>query len=149
VFDILGSLGGVDGSTVADLFAGSGALGIEALSRGARQVTFVEVGRQALVAIRENLRTTGFEGEQSHVVKADVLHFLDRPHFFDVVFADPPYEYGGWEKLLSKLECGVAVLEAGEPIDVPPRWEVARRKRYGDTLVIVIRPASSAVEARQ
>ncbi|MGH2471129.1 MAG: 16S rRNA (guanine(966)-N(2))-methyltransferase RsmD [Candidatus Limnocylindria bacterium] len=77
---------------VADLFAGAGSLGIEALSRGAARATFVERGAEALKAIRRNLETTGFAG-RSDVVAANVIAYLDsRPRGpFDIVFCDPPF----------------------------------------------------------
>jgi len=79
-------------ANVADLFAGAGSLGIEALSRGAARATFVERGAEALKAIRRNLETTGFAG-RSEVVAANVIAYLDsRPRGpFDVVFCDPPF----------------------------------------------------------
>src|SRR3954467_4150678 len=72
VFNALGSLGAVEGAAVADLFAGSGAMGIEALSRGAASVTFVDSARPARAAIEANLAATGF-AEQARVVAGDVM----------------------------------------------------------------------------
>ena len=90
VFSILGS---VDGVRVLDLYAGSGALGLEALSRGAASATFVESGRPALAAIRANLDATG---EEAEVVAADAISWLraagDGERAFDLVFCDPPYD---------------------------------------------------------
>src|SRR5205814_2490034 len=78
VFNTLGSLGGIEGATVADLFAGSGALGIEALSRGAAHVTFVDRDRDAIATIKANLATTGFE-PQGTVLINDVERWLTGP----------------------------------------------------------------------
>jgi len=89
LFSILGS---VDDLRVLDLYAGSGALGLEALSRGARSVTFVESAGPALAAIRANLEATG---EEAEVVARDALTWLraaGREPAFDLVFADPPYD---------------------------------------------------------
>jgi len=87
VFSILGD---IDGARVLDLYAGSGALGIEALSRGAASAVFVERDPRALEAIRANLAAIGAEPT---VVRADALRFLARaPGHFDVVFIDPPYD---------------------------------------------------------
>jgi 16S rRNA (guanine966-N2)-methyltransferase len=82
----------LEGAKVADLFAGAGSLGIEALSRGAAHATFVERGAEALKAIRRNLETTGFAA-RSDVIAANVIAYLDsRPRGpFDVVFCDPPF----------------------------------------------------------
>ena len=77
---------------VLDLFAGAGTLGIEALSRGALSVTFVERAKDAIVAVRTNLRATGFE-DRAEIVAASVLAFLDQPVAapYDVIFLDPPF----------------------------------------------------------
>lgn len=92
LFDILGDT--VVGARVLDLFAGSGALGIEALSRGARDASFVERDRRALAALRENLERLGL-GTRSTVLRGDALARLSdecRGDGFDLVLADPPYE---------------------------------------------------------
>ena len=83
-------LGDVSGARVLDLYAGSGALGIEALSRGAESAVFVERDRAALAALERNLEATGARGE---VRRQDVARFLARPEgTFDLVFCDPPYD---------------------------------------------------------
>jgi 16S rRNA (guanine966-N2)-methyltransferase len=86
-------LGPVDGLRVLDLYAGSGALGLEALSRGAESATFVESARPALAAIRANLDTVG---EEAEVVASDAIKWLGaadgREQPFDLVFCDPPYD---------------------------------------------------------
>jgi 16S rRNA (guanine966-N2)-methyltransferase len=83
-------LGDVSGARVLDLYAGSGALGIEALSRGAESAVFVERDQQALAALRRNLAAVGAPAE---VRRQDVLRFLARPEgTFDLVFCDPPYD---------------------------------------------------------
>ncbi|MGQ9779151.1 MAG: 16S rRNA (guanine(966)-N(2))-methyltransferase RsmD [Bacillota bacterium] len=94
VFDILGPR--VAGAVVLDLFAGAGGLGLEALSRGAKQVIFVERDRRALDLLRRNLRELGLaEGEEVRVVAGDVRMVLSRlagaGERFDLVLADPPY----------------------------------------------------------
>jgi 16S rRNA (guanine966-N2)-methyltransferase len=83
-------LGDVSGARVLDLYAGSGALGIEALSRGAESAVFVEREQQALAALRRNLEAVGADAV---VRRQDVLRFLARPEGkFDLVFCDPPYD---------------------------------------------------------
>jgi 16S rRNA (guanine966-N2)-methyltransferase len=138
VFDVLGSLVDLEGAAVADLFAGSGALGIEALSRGAASCTFVDDAPAALVAIRGNLDALGL-AERSVVVRRDVLVFLEGAPHFAVALCDPPYEFTAWEALLGRLSATVAVLESRRPVAVPAGWEIIRNKRYGDTLVTVVR----------
>ncbi len=83
-------LGDVSGARVLDLYAGSGALGIEALSRGAESAVFVERDERALAALRQNLEAVGAESE---VRRQDVVRFLARPEgTYDLVFCDPPYD---------------------------------------------------------
>jgi len=137
IFDVLGSLVDLDGASVVDLFAGSGALGIEALSRGASAV-FVESAPAAVGAIRANLAALGLE-DQARVVREDVLRFVERSHDFDVALCDPPYDFAAWDRLLAQLHATLAVLESRRPVEVPEGWEVVRNKRYGGTLVTVVR----------
>lgn len=138
IFNSLGSLGGIDGLTAVDLFAGTGAIGIEALSRGAARVTFVELDSVALRFIKDNLVATKQEGE---VVRGDAVAFVKGRHF-DVAFADPPYEFDQWDELLADLDAHLAVLESDRFIDPGGAWEVLKSKRYGGTVVTLIRPAS-------
>ncbi|MDE3087284.1 MAG: 16S rRNA (guanine(966)-N(2))-methyltransferase RsmD [Acidobacteriota bacterium] len=143
VFDVLGSLTDLEGAAVVDLFAGSGALGIEALSRGAARAVFVERRPDALAAIRSNLAALGLEG-RARVVRADALGWVAAPRGtppgpFDLAFCDPPYDFEAWEALLGPLPAALAVLESSREPDPPPGWEVVRRKRYGGTLVTVVR----------
>jgi len=138
IFDVLGSLVDLEGMAVADLFAGSGAMGIEAISRGAGPTVFVEDAPAALRAIQGNLAALGIE-EGARVVGQDVLRFLGRPHGFDLALCDPPYDFTSWERLLTHLHATLAVLESRRPVQVPAGWEVIRNKRYGGTLVTVVR----------
>lgn len=89
---LFSSLGELDGLVILDLYAGSGALGLEALSRGARRSTFVESSRDAIVKLEENIAATGFE-DRSEVVWAEVRPTLDRTadERLDLIFVDPPY----------------------------------------------------------
>lgn len=144
IFDVLGSREPVGGLRVLDLFAGSGAMGIEALSRGAAGAVFVDRSAEALSAVRGNLAALGLE-ERARVVRADVLMWLatqDAPA--ELVFCDPPYGFDRWSELLELLdgEPGrLAVLESSQPVELSPRWEVVRQKRYGGTLVTVVERA--------
>jgi 16S rRNA (guanine966-N2)-methyltransferase len=145
VFDILFSLGGVDGLQVVDLFAGSGAMGIEALSRGAAAVTFVDHSTAALTAVRQNLAAVGLGDAErtgdATVVRADVAPWVATTAArYDLVLCDPPYDYDGWEPLVAHLPGDLAVLESGAEIAPPPGWGVIKSKRYGGTIVTVARP---------
>jgi 16S rRNA (guanine966-N2)-methyltransferase len=138
IFDILYSRGGVEGRSVLDLFAGSGALGIEALSRGAARAVFVEADRRAALAIEQNLAGTRDpdHDQQAEVLRTDAESYLRRrPEHFDVAFCDPPYDYAGWEDLLGLLDAAILVLESSRELPTNDRYEVAKVYRYGGTLV--------------
>ena len=134
VFSSLESLGAVEEASVLDLFAGTGALGIEALSRGAASATFVDDDRAALASVSANLAATGL-GERARVVRDDALRFLGGAGRFDLALVDPPYAFDVWPALLAALQAGVAVLESDRAVDVGDGWRVLRTKRYGDTVV--------------
>ena len=145
IFDILYSQGGVEGAQVVDLFAGSGALGIEALSRGAASVTFVERDPVALAAIRANLVSVGLaEAEKdgdATVVRADAHSWTaTTASRYDLALVDPPYGYEGWDDLVSRLPTDFAILESDAEIPAPEGWVVIKSKRYGGTIVTVARP---------
>ena len=133
VFNALASLDVVVDARVLDLYAGSGALGIEALSRGAAHCTFVERDRAALAAIDENIATLGL-GDRARVLVADGIAAASRVDA-DLAFADPPYDFDDWPRLLragarrSRRRRGAGAVAA--PVD----WEQGRVKRYGRTWV--------------
>lgn len=144
IFDMLFSLGGVDGLQVADLFAGTGALGIEALSRGAASVTFVDNDPQSLQLVRDNLTAVGIPDDprqgSATLVRADVDSWVaTTASRYDLILCDPPYAYQGWATLIADLPADLCVLESGTSIVHPEGWEVLRSKRYGGTIVTVIR----------
>lgn len=141
VFNALGSLGVVEDSTVLDLFAGSGAMGIEALSRGAAAATFVDDDSRALEAVRANLDTTGLT-ERARVVRSTAQRFLaGDPGPFDVAILDPPYRTGDeqWAEVLAAVDAHVVVLEADREIAPGEGWDVLRSRTYGSTVVVVAR----------
>ena len=140
IFDILGSRGGVAGLTVVDLFCGSGALGLEALSRGAASATFVDQDPNALEAVRTNLAAVGLADEPATVVRAALPGWLAGAPAFDLALCDPPYSFEAWPELLSVLRAGTVVLESAQPVALPEGWMVARERRYGGTLVTVAQP---------
>lgn len=133
VFNSLGSLGVIEGALVADLFAGSGAVGIEALSRGAEQCTFVENDRAALRALERNLHDLGLES-RSRVIRSDAraaAGALD----VDIVLVDPPYDFDGWPSLLDSITAGLVVAEGPSAVEAPAGWTQLRTRRYGRTWV--------------
>jgi 16S rRNA (guanine966-N2)-methyltransferase len=99
----------IEGAVVLDLFAGSGALGIEALSRGAKKVIFVEKNTQAVIAMQTNLDSLKIERDQYNIVKSDVSAFLSGRYLkdkekIDLIFADPPYQSDWYDRAISEVE---------------------------------------------
>jgi 16S rRNA (guanine966-N2)-methyltransferase len=150
MFNALASLDAIEGARVLDLFAGSGALGIEALSRGAEHVTFVDSDRAARKAVDANLTTTGY-ANRAAVVASTAEVFLSRSApggaSFSLVLLDPPYGFDdeAWSELLDALtrhrEVELVVLESGGEIPIDSRWDVVRRKWYGGTLLTILQPS--------
>jgi 16S rRNA (guanine966-N2)-methyltransferase len=138
VFNALWSRGLVEDADALDLFAGSGALGIEALSRGAAHVTFVDDDPRARRAVERNLAATAL-ADRATVVADRAQRFLARlpspATRFDLAFCDPPYAFDGWAELLGQLPADVVVVESDREIDVPEAWELTRSTRYGTTWV--------------
>ncbi|MFZ7093455.1 16S rRNA (guanine(966)-N(2))-methyltransferase RsmD [Primorskyibacter sp. 2E233] len=133
-----------DGTRVLDLFAGTGALGLEALSRGAVFVTFVEKGRVGQRLIRENLGILGCES-RARMIGADVLRLPAAEAPADLVFLDPPYGKGLGEKALaSAREAGwiapeaLVVWEESAPQLAPDGFSLLEHRRYGDTTVTLL-----------
>lgn len=137
VFNSLGSIGVLDGAVVADLFAGSGALGIEALSRGAERCLFVERDRAALNALRANIDALHIE-DRAAVHNSDVLALVPAMRNVDIAFVDPPYAFDSWPALLAMLDVGMVVAEADDPVEAPDGWSQLRSRRYGRTWVSVL-----------
>ncbi len=139
----------IEGRRVLDLFAGTGQMGVEALSRGAVHGTFVDLRKEAAGVIRENLALTGFDG-QAQVVQGDYLAFLSRcRETFDVIFLDPPYGTGMLEKALEMIttidivaENGIIVCENGSTVDwpvLPAPYRQQKEYRYGKISVALYR----------
>ncbi len=150
VFSMLGDR--VRGARVLDLFAGSGSLGLEALSRGAVAAVFVDRGRDPTRVIQENLDILGMKG-RGRVVRAEILDFLrryappDEP--FDLIFIDPPFriDVNYRQEVLNKLIEGgflgpssVVIMQAPLRVPVtepPPGLEFRERRKYGESAVDV------------
>ena len=162
VFNSLGQF--FDGGEVLDLYAGTGALGIEALSRGCERAVFVERDRRAVYTIRENLRRTGL-GDRAEVVRGDARRTLERRagtmynSRFSLIFADPPYRIaademeGIFESLgLALTPGGKAVIESGTASGAMPsdnaeiqNIQKGVSRRYGDTVVTIFERSESTV----
>ena len=131
----------IEGRRVLDLFGGTGQMGIEALSRGAAHCTFLDLRKEAVGVIRENLKRTGF-AEEAAVVQGDYLAFLTRcKEKFDLIFLDPPYAADLLEQALTAIatfdicrEHGIIVAEsAADKVlpELPAPYRLYREYRYG------------------
>ncbi len=132
-FNALGSLDLVRDALVVDLFAGSGALGIEALSRGAARCTFVERDRTAVRTLRSNIDVLGLT-DRATVVVGDAL-VRGRGVDADLVLADPPYGFDKWSDLLDASSAAFVVAESGRELEPHRGWTIRRSKRYGRSWV--------------
>ena len=136
VFNIIRS--DVEGRRVLDLFAGTGQLGIEALSRGAKEAVFVDASPASLKIVKENLQLCSLQGA---VVRSDAVAYLSRCGSFDLIFVDPPYASGLYEKVLESInlfdilsEGGIIIVEADRDCVLPDMALPYRRLkeyRYG------------------
>lgn len=130
----------LDDKKVLDLFAGSGQLGIEAISRGARHCTFVESNKQAYAVVEQNIKKCKIE-DKCTLVFSQASSFLMNKNNFDIVFADPPYHKGLIEECLPKLvgmmnDGGVIICESARDEELPENvdgWCVDRVRNYGKT----------------
>jgi len=148
---------------VLDLYAGSGALGIEALSRGARSVVFVEADERACETIRANLAKARLTEARAEIRRSRVVDFVNRlpgQAAHDLVFADPPYARDetataelaallSSERLAVSLrEGGLFILESMDkrdlPLGDPARWDLLRERRYGGTRLNYLTPRAAA-----
>ena len=144
VFDTL--YGRIQGASVLDLFAGSGSLGIEALSRGAARAVFVEQDRRIIRALRTNLDRCGV-AEAAEVICDDAMKYLERllrsKRTFDVIFADPPYASDLARRIAVEIGsagrkvCDLLVTESGGEYDIDgdSRLEKVRTRKFGQTVV--------------
>ncbi|MGI5978406.1 MAG: 16S rRNA (guanine(966)-N(2))-methyltransferase RsmD [Oscillospiraceae bacterium] len=134
----------IEGRCVLDLFAGTGQLGIEALSRGAKSVTFVDQSNEAIAIVRENLEHCGFSAT---VVRDDSIAFLERAGKFDLIFLDPPYDGGLMDAALRKIikfdilaDGGIIICETAsetslKALDAP--YFIGREYKYGKVKLTV------------
>lgn len=139
----------IEGKNVLDLFAGSGQLGIEALSRGAKKCTFVENNRQAYKVVEENIKHCRLE-QGARIVMSDAYAFLSRRDSFDIAFLDPPYKQGIIDKCLPLLlpmmsDDGVVICETSRDEELPEKlsgFYADRVRNYGKTKITLYRRES-------
>jgi 16S rRNA (guanine966-N2)-methyltransferase len=164
LFDILRPR--IEGMRVLDLFAGSGSVGIEALSQGAAHCTFIDLGHQAIATVKQNLLATGFS-ESSTVHQTNALDFLrSTPRSFDLIYVAPPQYKNLWIEALRVLAArpdvlgvasednpspGLAIVQIDpkeyESLDLGELREV-RQKRYGNTLLIFFERSAAGTAVR-
>jgi RNA methyltransferase, RsmD family len=153
LFNILGDE--VLGTHVLDLFAGTGAVGIEALSRGAESALFLDKSREAVRTIQDNLRTTRLD-KKGRVLHQDAFFFLSLPptRAYEMIYIAPPQYKGMWQKAMDLLDQQPAFLSPDGQIIVqinPLEWEERRynaysefdRRKYGDTLLVFFEHAQA------
>lgn len=152
IFNLLehGDYPELDGARVLDLFAGTGALGFEALSRGAARAVFIDDGASARGLIRQNIEMLSVIG-QTKLWRRDATRLGPcRGDAYTLIFTDPPYGKGLGERALASARAGgwvapdaVVVLEdaAGADLDIGANWDVQDDRTYGETRVLILRPA--------
>ena len=143
----------LEGARVLDLFAGSGQMGIEALSRGAERAVFIDSSLRSIRCVNENLRNTGFE-RQSEVINRDSYDYIKlTSHTFDIIILDPPYRYNHIANILpfaaKKLRDGGIIIceyetEADEP-EAPEGMRLRKTYRYGKINVSIFCKPSEEV----
>jgi len=143
IFSMLESRGGLSDLVVADLYCGSGAMGIEALSRGAARVYFVDTDPQCLVASKVNLEPLQLSGE-AIFVRAN-LPVWTPPRDLDLLLADPPYGPLDLASVLDGVVAKRVIVENDRHMAAPEGWNVTKTKRYGTTLVTMLEPSKGDV----
>ena len=146
---IFSALGDINNALVLDLYAGSGAMGLEALSRGAKKCTFVDVSSMAIKVIKDNINNLKISEEEYLVIKDQdtnaLKKFKNDKTKFDIVFLDPPYESGQYSQIVDILinddllnENSVVVIEANKDIDLENvAYQKKKEYHYGDIKVFI------------
>jgi len=129
-------MGVIEGALVADLYAGSGAMGIEALSRGAAHCTFIENDRAALRVLNDNVANLGLNPVTT-IIQGSVASHLQRLDA-DIVLADPPYGAVDWNSMLLELSVPLLVAEGSREVEPIGSWTTLKARRYGRTWVTIL-----------
>ena len=142
IFNSLHSYGLVEDLHYLDLFAGTGSLGLEALSRGANSVVFVANNELSVNTVTQNLQRLGFIGK-AEIRRQDAMTYLKESREFDVAILDPPYEFKLWDQLLSQIKSKVVVIESSQNINLDESWVIIKEQSYGQSNVqIAVKEAS-------
>ena len=148
LFNVLNHMDVLEGAIVLDLFAGTGALGLEALSRGADHVSFVEKGRVGQALIRENIQITG-SADQTRLIARDAMRLGRAERAASLVFLDPPYGKSMGEKAIEAARAGgwiapgaLIVWEEDAPVEPPDGFTLADHRTYGGTHITCMRFAN-------
>ena len=136
IFNSLHSYGLGENRSFLDLFSGTGSLGIEALSRGAKSVVFIDHHTEAIDCIILNVEKLNY-GSTSKILKTDALSFLERDDYFDVALLDPPYKYEHWGTLLKRVNAHSIVIESSEQVTLESDWEIIKSQKYGQTNLLI------------
>ena len=136
IFNSLHSYGLVENRSFLDLFSGTGSLGIEALSRGAKSVVFIDHHAEAIDCIILNVEKLNY-GSTSKILKTDALSFLERDDYFDVALLDTPYKYEHWGTLLKRVNAQSIVIERSEQVPLESDWEIIKSQKYGQTNLLI------------
>ena len=146
---IFSALGDISGARVLDLYAGSGAMGIEALSRGAGHCTFVDISLIAIKVIKDNINNLKISDDEYEIIKNRDINALDylkqKGNKFDLIILDPPYEEGQYEEIVAKLnndgllsENAIIVMEANRPIKLENiDYQKNKEYHYGEIMVFI------------
>jgi len=143
IFSMLESRGGLYDLVVADLYCGSGAMGIEAMSRGAAKVYFIDSDPACLAAVKLNLEPLNFDAEAVFV--RAMLPVWSAPHDLDLVLADPPYGPLDLASVLRGVVAERVIVENDRHMEPTEGWIVTKPKRYGTTLVTMLEPDEGGV----
>lgn len=147
---IFGALGDINGFTVLDLYAGSGAMGIEAISRGASKAIFVDISPVALSVTKDNLKSLGISNQVANVYALEDIQAIkklsEEGYQFDLIILDPPYKEGKYEEIIYLLkdnkllkEHSIIVTECDHEINLPiEEFAKVRNYKYGDVRVNIL-----------
>ena len=137
LFNTLQSLIDFNGASFLDMFAGSGIMGLEALSRGFEHVTAIEKNKKVFKILEDNYKKIG---EKQKLLKGDSLNVVPK-EYFDVVYIDPPYYAGIYEQALAVLpDCKIIILEHTSEVDFS-NYELIKQKKYGDKFLTFLKKA--------